>query len=81
MTDYDYDELRDELTAAERRVLFYIRRLMIDEGRMIAGVWVYRRANARYRVGSVPSPTKGALAAAQLWAVRELLRQAGEVAA
>lgn len=42
------------MTVHQRRVLFYVRRLMIDEGRMIAGVWVYRRANARYRVGDFP---------------------------
>lgn len=80
----DYDDLRDDLTPAERRALFYVRRLMIDEGRMIAGVWVYRRANRRYRVGSVPSPQtgpNGTLKAAQLWAVREVLRQARERAA
>lgn len=42
------------MTVHQRRVLFYVRRLCIDEGRMIAGVWVYRRANARYRVGDFP---------------------------
>jgi len=77
----DYDDLRDDLTPAERRALFYVRRLMIDEGRMIAGVWVYRRANRRYRVGSVPSPQFGSLPTIQLWAVREVLRQARERAA
>ena len=83
MTDYGslYDEPCDELTAAERRALFYVRRLCIDQGRMVAGVWVYRRANRSYRVGGVPSPVNQTVGALQLWAAREVLRQAGEVAA
>lgn len=80
LVDTPADNPADDLTPAERRALFFVSRLCIGDGRVIAGVFVRRTANTRYVVAGVPMQRR-TVADVQEAAALEVVRLAREVAA